>query len=239
MGSRPTIYKVAERFLSVKGEGVHTGVPMAFLRLAQCPVGGPNGICTSWNGKEFKCDTGASYKSVRSNTEWHSYNEVNETLTADKIWKWVVSSGHKHLVVTGGEPLIYDLGPLLEFFPGLEYRIHIETSGTEDQSEVIAPYRHRFWVCVSPKADASRRMLSIADEIKFLVDQDTREQDLLDYIVNNDIKCANLVLQPTEELYSKGAVAWFQATKNCYEIAMKHPLLFRVGIQAHKFLGVR
>ncbi|MFZ6043504.1 7-carboxy-7-deazaguanine synthase QueE, partial [Vibrio natriegens] len=73
----------------------------------------------------------------------------------------------KHVVITGGEPCLYDLVPLTEALEQAGFRCQIETSGT---SEVKATANT--WVTVSPKINMKAKLpvlpsaLERADEIK-------------------------------------------------------------------------
>ena len=103
---------VSEIFDSIQGEGASQGTPCTFLRLAGC-----NLACTwcdteySWNWKRFDRHTHVSRMSV---------DAVSERL-----------SGAKHVVVTGGEPLLQQ--PALQaLFPklGSHVRVEVETNAT-------------------------------------------------------------------------------------------------------------
>ena len=82
-------YPVMEAFATVQGEGAHTGTPSWFLRLGGCDVG-----CV-W------CDVKESW-----NADAHPRQSVKEIVAA------AVDSGRQVVVVTGGEPAMYDLAPL-------------------------------------------------------------------------------------------------------------------------------
>jgi 7-carboxy-7-deazaguanine synthase len=229
------MYKVVEKFFSIQGEGYWSGTPMAFVRLSQCPVGGAPGICKTWNGREFACDTGQTYHDrqnlrvlVRS-PEHHSYTEVNEVLDVDAIIKW--ASEMDHLCITGGEPMIYDLAPLTGF-PGM---VHIETSGTIAPPKWITDCdEERLWITVSPKADFDKEWgrLGRASEWKFLVDKDTDRQALMDVFLSiPDIRPSRVSLQPIEDANT------IQNAQAAVRLAMD--LKVNVSLQMHKFLRVR
>lgn len=224
------MYKVTERFLSIQGEGFWTGTPMAFLRLSQCPVGGAEGICKAWDGKEFVCDTGKTYslqgggsRPYVTKVEHHSYTEVNEQLEAEEIIEWVTKSGLKHLCVTGGEPLIYNLKPLISPL----YLTHIETSGTQDIPLFLD--RSLVWFTISPKWNCIRTWWRVADEVKVLVDKDTSISKIEDNIPIPEIK--KLYFQPIED------ENWKENTLNA--IALARHFNAKVSVQVHKYLGLR
>ncbi|WP_415791602.1 organic radical-activating protein [Deinococcus saxicola] len=70
------------------------------------------------------------------------------------------------VVITGGEPILFDLGPLVDLLHGLRRRVHIETSG-------IAPLRGAVdWVTLSPKPFGqwpTPAVVAHADEVKIIV----------------------------------------------------------------------
>lgn len=102
------LYHQAEIFYSIQGEGVSVGKPSIFIRLAGC-----NLACT-W------CDTAYSWNgSVKA-----------VYLSLEELVNKVLQYPCKHLVITGGEPLLQQkvllrLGALLP-----EFSFEIETNGT-------------------------------------------------------------------------------------------------------------
>ena len=97
-----TIYEVNEIFYSLKGEGLHTGVPMAFIRLHGC------------NLKCKFCDT---------------KDELTLKAEASALVRRIKKYPTNHVVITGGEPLTQDLTELLLALQK-DYIIHLETNGT-------------------------------------------------------------------------------------------------------------
>ena len=111
-----------EAFYTVQGEGLYAGQAAYFIRLGGCDVG-----CT-W------CDVKESWDAAA-----HPLVEVEA----------IVAEARKHpariAVVTGGEPLMHDLGPLTAALRAAGFRTHIETSGT---SPLTGDWHH---ICFSPK----------------------------------------------------------------------------------------
>lgn len=220
-----TKYKLAEKFKSVQGEGYWVGAPMAFVRTSQCPVGKEPGICESWDGTKFPCDTGNARHNPGSPVEWHSYTEVNEALTAEELWDWC---GHtNHLCLTGGEPLVYDLTDLIVARPGGKM-LHIETSGTIFRNIPVHP---SIWVTVSPKTlTHSFPLIHRADEVKLLVSKDTRSSQIKEWVNILD-RPRRVFLQPIED--SSGELNRQRALELVDEFQL------RISIQVHKLLQVR
>lgn len=115
-------YPVVDHFYTVQGEGAHTGRAAYFIRLAGCDVGCP------W------CDTKESWS-----TEGHPIVSIRELVTAAE------RSGCKLVVVTGGEPTMHPLDPLVNALHEADLTVHLETSGAY-------PITGAFdWITLSPK----------------------------------------------------------------------------------------
>lgn len=111
-----------EEFYSIQGEGFHTGRAAYFIRLAGCDVG-----CT-W------CD-------VKESWEVENHPLVDIASIVEKIKQ----SGTDFVVITGGEPAMYDLSALCDAIHELNIQIAIETSGAHS---IIGDID---WICLSPK----------------------------------------------------------------------------------------
>ncbi len=132
---------VMETFLSIQGEGAHTGVPSFFIRIGGCDVG------CHW------CDVKESW-----NPELHPLTDV-ETIVR-RI------PGHiETVVITGGEPLLYPLKYLTDLLHDTGKRIHLETSGS---SPLRGDFD---WICLSPKKLSLPlpNIYAHADELKIIV----------------------------------------------------------------------
>lgn len=134
---------LVEDFYTIQGEGFHTGKPAYFIRLGGCDVG------CSW------CD--AKYT-------WNP--KLYPPVAVETIVDRATSCAAQAIVITGGEPLLYPLGPLTEALHDRGLRIFLETSGSH-------PFSGAFdWVCLSPKrrqpplAEAYAR----AHELKMIVE---------------------------------------------------------------------
>ena len=115
-------YPVMEHFYTIQGEGVHAGKPAYFVRLAGCDVG-----CV-W------CD-------VKESWPTEGYPECG----TDEICDWIAQTPAQLVVITGGEPAMYDCNPLVDTLKSKGYRVHVETSAAY-------PLRGGYdWVCISPK----------------------------------------------------------------------------------------
>jgi 7-carboxy-7-deazaguanine synthase len=98
--------KIAEIFYSLQGEGALVGVPSVFVRTSGC------NLRCSW------CDT-----------PYTSWRPEGEELSLDDIVAEVDRHPARHVVVTGGEPMIApEIVPLTAMLGGRH--ITIETAGT-------------------------------------------------------------------------------------------------------------
>ena len=127
-----------EIFRSIQGEGVSAGTPTVFLRLATC------NLACSW------CDTKYTW-------DWDSYdiNQELMPLPVHDIQRRIVEFDLRHLVITGGEPLLQqrELTPLMRSLADGGFRIEVETNGTiAPSSEMLASITQ--WN-VSPKIASS------------------------------------------------------------------------------------
>ena len=135
-------YPVMETFTSVQGEGVHTGVPSFFIRLAGCDVG-----CV-W------CDVKESWD-----------KEKHPMVSLDTLVEAANGSGVKVVIVTGGEPTMHDLAPLTESLRNVGLRIHLETSGTQKLTGLFD------WITFSPKKFKAplEEYFQLSNELKVVI----------------------------------------------------------------------
>lgn len=141
-------YPVHEQFYSFQGEGVHAGRAAFFIRLFGCPIHCP------W------CDSAGT---------WHPKHIPKKVprLTALELADAALDTAAEFVVVTGGEPTIHNLVPLVTAIHELAgLPVHLETSGA---FETDAPFD---WITLSPKREAPPllSMLKAASELKLVVD---------------------------------------------------------------------
>ena len=100
---------VAERFVSINGEGRRAGELAVFLRFCKC-----NLQCSF-------CDT-----------RWANSDDVDaEVMTTRQITSYVMSTGVQNVTLTGGEPLLQkNIGTLIASLDALGLDIEIETNGS-------------------------------------------------------------------------------------------------------------
>ena len=113
---------IMEMFYTIQGEGFHTGRAAYFIRTGGCDVG-----CV-W------CDVKESWDA-----------NAHSPLGVEEIVAEVIKSKTDFVVITGGEPTMYDLTALTSSLKKIGIEIALETSGAY-------PIQGHFdWICLSPK----------------------------------------------------------------------------------------
>jgi 7-carboxy-7-deazaguanine synthase len=150
-------YAVKEIFLTLQGEGVHTGRRAVFLRFAGCNL---------WSGREQDrssavcrfCDTDFVGTDGAGGGKF-----VTATALADAVAAtWGdVAGGIRYVVITGGEPLLQLDPDLINALHAHSFEIGVETNGT-----IVAPPGID-WLCVSPKA-GSETVQRSGNELKLV-----------------------------------------------------------------------
>lgn len=215
--------RVNEIFETVQGEAAYTGTPAVFVRLQGCPVGCP------WCDTKHTWDTNpqdevgidAMLQKAGDSPQWAA-------MTEEEIAEAVESHRANHVVVTGGEPALYDLTALSALLIDRGFTFQVETSGTHRLA--VDP---RAWVTVSPKIDMPGgfdvlpEMLERANEIKHPVGKQRHVDELVDLL--GDRPRTVVWLQPLSQSPA--------ATKTCTQQATERG--WRISVQVHKYLGVR
>ncbi len=132
---------VMEKFYTIQGEGYYSGQPFYFIRLGGCDVG------CHW------CDVKESWDHNQ-----HQFIEVDDLIKD-------VKEHTSNVVITGGEPLMWDLSELTKRFKENNLKLHLETSGAYELSG------NWDWVCLSPKKKMlpKKEFYSMADELKVVI----------------------------------------------------------------------
>lgn len=223
----PNTYKINEIFESIQGEGAMTGVPSIFIRLQGCPVG-----CAwcdtqhTWTlAEEFQSSAASVLAKTKESQNWFS-------ASAEQLLQ-ILKDKHytaKNVILTGGEPCMYDLRPLGQTLIDAGYSVSVETSGT---FEVLVTADT--WVTVSPKVDmkggyAVREDAMLrANEIKHPIAMDKHIEDLDKLLLFATQTPPPLVyLQPISQ------------QKRATELAVKTCIKrnWRLSLQTHKFIGI-
>ena len=192
-----------EEFYSIQGEGFHTGRAAYFIRFAGCNVG-----CT-W------CDVKDSWDP-----------KIHPLVSIEAIVKNVVDSGTDFVVITGGEPAMYNLQPLCDALHNVDVQIAIETSGAYPIVGEID------WVCLSPKKFKMplEGNYELANELKIIA------------FNKHDLKWAK-ELEPKVSLACQLYIQpeWDKKSEILPEVIdfIKENIDWNISLQTHKFLDVR
>ena len=130
-----------EAFRTIQGEGAYTGSPSFFLRIGGCDVG------CHW------CDVKESWDPNK-----HPLTTIPDILKQ-------IDNKDKIVVITGGEPLMWDMTTITQSLKKIGKRVHLETSGAYEYSGIWD------WVCLSPKKNKPplKEWYQRADELKVII----------------------------------------------------------------------
>jgi organic radical activating enzyme len=136
-----------------------------------------------------------------------------------------VASGSPTVVVTGGEPLMWNMGPLTDALHAAGLQVHLETSGAYPLTGSWD------WICLSPKKTKAPRpeWYAVANELKVIVfnSDDFRWAEVHAQEVHRG---AQRFLQPE----------WSKRDKALPEIIgyIERNPVWRLSLQTHKYIGL-
>ena len=193
---------VMEQFYTLQGEGTWTGTATWFIRLAGCDVG------CHW------CDVKESWAPSED-----QYFRVAE------IAAQAVASGTERVVITGGEPSIYDLRELCQELHDSGLKVHLETAGPHSLEGNLD------WICLSPKKflPPLPEYYALAHELKVII----YNQHDFQWAEMHAAKCKDYVqlfLQPEWSRREK-------MTPLIIEYIKQHPQ-WRLSQQTHKYINI-
>jgi len=190
-----------EEFYTIQGEGFHKGTAAYFIRIGGCDVG------CHW------CDVKESW-----DAGLHPPTHIG------KIVESAIANS-KTIVITGGEPLTWDMTALTENLKANDCQVHIETSGAYKLTGTWD------WICLSPKKIKlpTEEIYPLANELKVIV---FNKHDLI-FAEEQAAKVGEdciLYLQPE----------WSNRDKVIpliVDYVMKNPK-WKVSLQTHKYLNI-
>ncbi len=188
--------------MTLQGEGFHQGKPAYFIRLAGCDVG-----CV-W------CDVKESWP-----VDAHPVKAIKE------IVNQAAAEQAEIVVITGGEPLIYNLDTLTNALRAKNFLTHIETSGAYPLSG------NWDWFCLSPKKFKAplAECVEAADELKIIVFNKSDLEWAENYADQVPKNCL-LFLQPEWDKRE-------EMTPLILEYIKTNPK-WRLSLQIHKYIGI-
>lgn len=191
-----------EAFYTIQGEGFHSGRAAFFIRTAGCDVG-----CV-W------CDVKESWD-----------KNAHPSTAISSIVEQVKASGTDFVVITGGEPAMYDLVPLTTALKEIGMEIAIETSGAYPITGEID------WICLSPK------------KFKFPLEENYAKADELKMIIfhKSDFDWSAELsekVKPTCKLYLQPE--WDKSEQMLPLIIdyVKQNTAWNISLQTHKYLNI-
>lgn len=199
--ARGEMLPLMEEFYTIQGEGFHTGTAAYFIRVGGCDVG------CHW------CDVKESW-----DANLHPPTATAEIVAHAKQYADTV-------VVTGGEPLTWDMSALTGALKAQGMRVHIETSGAYPVTGIWD------WFCLSPK------------KTKLPVDEAYQRADELKVIIHN--KHDFIFAEQQAEKVNANAILFLQPewskreemTPLIVDYVMNNPK-WRVSLQTHKYLNI-
>ena len=193
---------IMEAFHTVQGEGYHTGKGAYFIRTGGCDVG------CHW------CDVKESWESSR-------HPDTKVTALVDLA----VTSRAPIVVVTGGEPMMYDMAPLTDGLRMAGLPVHVETSGAYPLTGTWD------WICFSPKKFKAPHpeYYEQSHELKVVI---YNRSDLA-WAAEHAVKmhgAAQLFLQPE---WSRADIVM----PLIVQFVKENPV-WRISLQTHKYLNI-
>jgi len=193
---------LVEEFYTIQGEGYHTGKAAYFIRLGGCDVG------CSWCDSRFAWDP-----------------ELHPMVETDEIVRRAAASGADSVVVTGGEPLMWNLDLLCKGLKRNNICTFIETSGAYPLSGIWD------WICLSPKRNLppGPDICRSADELKVIIEEKYDLEWAEKYRGMVSAKC-RLFLQPE----------WSRFETVIPEIIdyVRKNTEWRISLQVHKYMHI-
>ncbi len=193
---------VMEAFYTIQGEGFHSGRAAYFIRLGGCDVG------CHW------CDVKDSWDAGK-----HPLRSIGSIVNEATQYP------SRFVVITGGEPTMYDLIPLTRLLKDKGFEIAIETSGVYPLIGLID------WICVSPKKfkPVLPEMLNVAHELKVIINHASDCQFAKSFLPEVSEKC-KLYLQAEYskfDLHIPGMIDY-----------VKENPQWKISMQVHKIINV-
>jgi organic radical activating enzyme len=193
---------VMEEFYSLQGEGFYTGAAAYFLR-----VGG--------------CDVGCNFCDVKES--WNA--DIHPLVSVDEVAARIVEQKASCVVVTGGEPCLYNLNYLCRQLHKNNISIHLETSGSEKLSGTFD------WICFSPKKETliQPEFYEQANELKVIIEDETD----FAWAEENAAKMNGKALLYLQPEWSK-----FDAvTSVIVDYILQNPK-WKISLQSHKYMRI-
>lgn len=224
--------KISEIFFSIQGEGKLAGVPSAFVRTSGC------NLRCSW------CDS-----------PYTSWNPEGEMMSVDEVVRRVTSYDTRHVVVTGGEPLIApEIEHLCRQLKTADHHVTIETAATvwKDITCDLASISPKLSNSTPPASKSAkwnrihnesrinveviRRFMSVGDyQLKFVVETQDDLPEIDELLAQlGDYDTHNVLLMPQgvtrEELTARAATV----SEICLRRGFRYCPRLQIELYGHK-----
>lgn len=195
------VLPLMEAFYTIQGEGFHKGKASYFIRIGGCDVG------CHW------CDVKESWDA-----------QAHPLVSTEKIIEDALEHSDT-IVITGGEPLMWDMTSLTKGLRNNNKKIHIETSGAY---ELTGDWD---WICLSPKKRKNPvgEIYKKANELKVII-YNTDDLKFAEQQAEKTNSNAHLFLQPEWDNREKMMPVMVDYVK-------KNPK-WKISLQSHKYLNI-
>ena len=196
------VLPVMESFLTIQGEGYFSGKTSYFLRIGGCDVG------CHW------CDVKESWDP-----------NLHPLISVDSIIQSIIETKVKTVVVTGGEPLMWNMEYITKQLVENNIQVHLETSGAYPLSGSFN------WICLSPKKTMKplNKIYSLTDELKVIISNKNDFKWAIKHKENVKSSC-KLYLQP--EWSKKDSILPI-----IIDFVTKNPE-WTISLQTHKYMNI-
>jgi organic radical activating enzyme len=207
---QPHILKISEIFPSIAGEGLRSGEPTIFIRLAGC------------NLRCGFCDTKYS---------WQGGQEYTEEKIIDAVKRIRKRFPAGWVCLTGGEPLLQDVQPLAKKLKKEGFKVHIETNGT-----VNRPFSAD-WLTLSPKPleyGFAPELTAKTNEVKLVVSKELT-LEVIQTLREKFPAQTPILLQPQSNRKWSMDMG-MKLLKQALNLGLKN---IRISVQTHKIFGLK
>lgn len=224
-------FHVKEIFLTLQGEGAHTGKRAVFVRFSSCNIWSgrekdrdrdvSKGMCAAWCDTDFVGTDG-------ENGGRYSTDELVEKIVE-------LSLSIPCLVVfTGGEPMLQLRADICRELVRRDYFVCVETNGSKDLSHI--QQIDGVWITVSPKPPMRLHpsVYQGVDEVKVVHGMTAIEGK--QYLEYEDIPAKFYFLQPLDSDIMGADTEHQDITSEILAGKSKRP--WRLSLQIHKEIGL-
>ena len=201
-------YAVQEVFYTIQGEGPYTGMPAVFVRLSGC------NLRCSFCDTDFTSSTWQpTLASLVERIEWEDRDHQSASL----------------VVITGGEPMLQEIGPLVTDLVGRGHQVQIETAGTVWPSTfnaapvLAALHAKRLTIVCSPKTGAvHKRIEETCQHWKYIIGHGTLIDHLSLPLESSQPGSSGLLRLFRPEPLPNGSTIWVQPMEH-YDVTVAQP----------------